>query len=130
MRILVDTHAWIWWLIEPQRLSRDAVTLLADRGTAVYLSTASVWEVIIKHAVGKLALPAAPEVLVPQAMADDGMIELPIAHRHALQVTHLPIHHRDPFDRVIIAQAQVEGMPILTADRRFAAYDVALIQAG
>jgi PIN domain nuclease of toxin-antitoxin system len=130
MRILIDTQAWVWWLIEPRKLSRDAIALLEDRQTTVYLSTVCVWEVVIKYAVGKLVLPAAPAIMVPRSMADDGLVELPIEHRHALQVTHLPLHHRDPFDRVIIAQAQVEGMPILTADRQFARYDVDVIQAG
>jgi PIN domain nuclease of toxin-antitoxin system len=129
MRILIDTHAWLWWLADPERLSAEAVALLCNPATVVYLSAASVWEVVIKHGLGRLALPAAPGVLVPRAMADDGMIGLAVETGHVLQVAQLPLHHRDPFDRLIIAQAQVEGLTVLTADPKFSAYSVTLIPA-
>ena len=129
MRILIDTHAWIWWLSQPTRLKAEAVTLLSDPATTAYLSAASVWEIVIKHGLGKLTLPAAPEVLVPRAMAEDGFVALAIEHRHVLQVAQLPPVHRDPFDRVIIAQAQVEGLPILTADETFSSYAVTVLAA-
>jgi len=129
MRILIDTHAWLWWLADPARLDREAVALLRDPGTVVYLSAASVWEIVIKHGLGRLALPAPPGTLVPRAMAEDRLVALPIETGHVLQVAQLPLHHRDPFDRVIIAQAQVEGLPVLTADPRFGAYEVSLIPA-
>ncbi len=130
MRLLVDTHVWLWWLTEPTRLNLEAGALLADPGNRIFLSAASVWEIVIKHALGKLTLPADPDQLVPRAMAEDGLIGLAIGHAHVLRVGRLPHHHRDPFDRVLVAQAQVEGMPILTADPVFGAYDVPLLRAG
>jgi PIN domain nuclease of toxin-antitoxin system len=129
MRILVDTHVWLWWLSAPARLHPEAVTLLADAGNTLYLSAASVWEIVIKHGLGKLTLPSSPAVLVPQAIAEDGLVPLAIEHRHALAVTTLPPVHRDPFDRLIIAQAQVEGLPVLTADETFREYGVNVVPA-
>lgn len=129
MRVLVDTHVWLWWLNEPGRLNADATALLADRGNTVYLSAASVWEIVVKHGLGKLTLPAAPEKFIPQAMAEDGLAGLAIEHAHVLRVGHLPLHHRDPFDRVLIAQAQVEALPLLTADPLFDPYDVTILKA-
>jgi PIN domain nuclease of toxin-antitoxin system len=129
MRVLLDTHVWLWWLHEPGRLSADTIALLAERGNTVYLSAASVWEIVIKHNLGKLTLPAPPDKFVPQAMADDGLAGLAIEHAHVLRVGHLPRHHRDPFDRVLIAQAQVEDLPLLTADPLFEPYDVAVLKA-
>jgi len=129
MKILLDTNAWIWWLTNPAMLNRNAAALLGDPASVIYLSAASVLEIVIKHTIGKLVLPAAPEQLLPRAMAEDRLIELPIQHRHALQVATLPLHHRDPFDRLIIAQARVEGLPIMTADQQFTAYDAELIPA-
>jgi len=130
MRILIDTHTWLWWLMTPERLNQQALALMADRDNTILLSAASALEVVIKYSAGKLELPVPPAEFIPSRMIRDGIDGLALEHRHALQVTHLPLHHRDPFDRVIIAQAQIEGTPILTADRQFAAYDVALIQAG
>ena len=130
MRILIDTHIWLWWINTPHRLSTEHVALLSDPSHTIYLSAASVWEVVIKHARGRLHLPSPPLEFVPSRMTRDRITGLTIEFAHVLQVAHLPLHHQDPFDRVIIAQAQVEGMPILTADRQFARYDVEVIQAG
>lgn len=129
MEILIDTHVWLWWITAPDRLRTGAIDMLNDRRNTIYLSAASVWEVVIKHARGKLQLPVPPAEFVPSRMARDGITGIAIEHAHVLQVTHLPLHHHDPFDRIIIAQAQVEGWPIMTADSWFNAYEVEVIPA-
>jgi PIN domain nuclease of toxin-antitoxin system len=93
------------------------------------VSVASVWEIVIKHALGRLELAHAPGSLVPRLITATQAVTLPIEQSHALRVARLPLHHRDPFDRILIAQAQVERLTILTADPRFSAYDVALLKA-
>jgi len=130
MRLLIDTHCWLWWLSSPESLNAEARKILASRQNRVLLSAASSWEIAIKFALGKLKLPEPPEKYVPGRMADQGMDSLPIEHIHALRVASLPPHHRDPFDRLLIAQAQVEKLPILTADRKLADYGIELIWGG
>ncbi len=127
MRILLDTHCWIWWLAEPERLSASALDLIRDAGNTILLSAASSWEIAVKYAIGKLPLPEAPEEFVPKRLARDSITGLAVEHVHALRVATLPLHHRDPFDRLLVAQSQVEEAPLLTADPAFAAYDVEVI---
>ena len=129
MKLLLDTHAWLWWIGEPERLGAEAARLIADRRNEVYLSAASSWEITIKVRLGKLKLPESPEKFVPSRMERDGIVALAISHPHALAVSSLPMHHRDPFDRMLIAQSRVEGIPIVTAGPEFGAYDVELIPA-
>ena len=129
MKLLFDTHAWLWWIGEPERRGPQAVKLIADRRNEVYLSAASSWEIAIKVRLGKLTLPEPPEKFVPSRMERDGIAALAISHPHALAVSSLPMHHKDPFDRMLIAQSRVEGIPIVTADPEFGAYDVELIGA-
>ena len=130
MRLLIDTECWLWSLSDPKRLNDEAKSIIAERRHSIYLSSASSWEVAIKAALGKLSLPEPPERYVPSRMAAQGIQSLPIEHAHALRVFSLPPHHRDPFDRMLVAQAQVESLSILTADRVFAAYDVPTIWCG
>ena len=92
-------------------------------------SAASAWEIAIKHALGKLTIPEPPDLFVPRLMTQLGITPLPVLHRHALHVATLPPRHRDPFDRLLVAQAQLEDLPILTADRGFGLYEVVLIPA-
>lgn len=115
--------------LAPERFSSPARHLLEDRQHALYLSAASAWEIAIKHALGKLRLPEAPVSYVPARVAALGVLALPIDHRHALHVASLPPHHRDPFDRMLVAQAQIEELPIMTADPVFSSYDVTAIRA-
>lgn len=129
MKLLLDTHCWLWSLAEPERLSPEARRLLVSRRNTVYLSAASAWEVAIKYALGKLSLPEPPSTYVPSRMAAQGLEPLPISHSHALQVASLPMHHRDPFDRLLVAQALVERLTILTADPSFGLYSVPVIAA-
>lgn len=119
-RVLVDTHALLWWLADDPALSRTARDALADPSNDALVSTASVWEIAIKRALGTLA---APDDL-PERVIEEGFTWLSVDAAHAWQVRELPTHHRDPFDRMLVAQALVERLPIITADRRFAGYGV------
>ena len=127
MKILLDTHCWLWWITTPERLSPEAQKLITDGGNQVFLSAASSWEIAIKCALGKLPLPENPEKFVPPRLTRDAIKPLSINHSHALHVASLPPHHRDPFDRLLISQAQMEGLSIMTVDKQFRLYEVELI---
>jgi PIN domain nuclease of toxin-antitoxin system len=130
VKVIIDTHCWLWSLLDPQRLSPSSRALIADGTTAIYLSAASAWEIAIKSSLGKLKLPEAPELFVPSRMVLQSVQALPISQAHALRVGVLPPHHRDPFDRLLVAQAQLEEVALLTADPALRAYDVEIIWAG
>lgn len=127
MRVLLDTHVWLWWISAPDKLSKDALRLIADRRNEVLLSAASSWEIAIKHRLGRLKLPEPPDRFVPPRLARDGIAALPISHAHALEVSNLPLHHRDPFDRLLIAQSRIEGIPVMTGDGAFLDYEVEVV---
>lgn len=129
MKILLDTHVWLWMISEPENLSRHARRHINRDAEELMLSAASAWEISIKWSLGKLKLPSSPAEFVPGHLAATKTFPLAIEHSHALRVATLPHHHSDPFDRLIIAQAQVEKLPILTADPHFKPYDVELIPA-
>jgi PIN domain nuclease of toxin-antitoxin system len=129
MRILLDTQCWLWMTLSPERFSAAARAVVEAEGNALYLSAASVWEIAIKHALRKLRLPEPPVTYVPARVAALGIQPLAIEHQHVLHVATLPAHHRDPFDRLLVAQAQLDDLPILTADPLIGAYDVATIAA-
>ena len=127
MRILLDTHCWLWLQATPERISAPTRDLLADPANQIVLSAASAWEIAIKYALGKLPLPRAPHLYVPSRMRQTGTTPLAIEPAHALRVAMLPPHHADPFDRLLIAQAQIEKMAVLTVDAQFKSYDVRLL---
>ena len=127
MTILLDTHCFLWWLASPERLSAAAREAIQTPANDILVSTASSWEIAIKFAVKKLALPIPPEKYVPARLQKCGFGTLRIEHAHALRAGALPMHHRDPFDRVLVAQAQIEKIPIITADRKLAPYEVDII---
>lgn len=127
MKFLIDTECWLWWLLEPERLNPKALELIASRDHVIYFSAASSWEISIKCRLGKLRLPEEPATYVPSRLHQESMVALPIEHSHALHVYSLPDHHRDPFDRLLIAQAQCESLPILTSDRQFRKYRVRVL---
>ena len=129
MRLLVDTQCWLWMVADPERLSRRARSLVSSDKHELYLSAVSSWELAIKHRLGKLDLPAPPAEFVPTRMQTTGVLPLVVTHAHALQVADLPDYHRDPFDRLLIAQALAESLSILTADRQFRRYDVPIVWA-
>lgn len=130
MKVLVDTGCWLWSLTAPERLNRTAIEVLSDRAHSLYLSAASSWEIVIKAGLGKLHLPDAPARYIPNRMAALDIIGLPVEHAHTLKVFDLPPHHRDPFDRLLIAQAQAEALTLLTTDPAITAYDVEILWAG
>lgn len=130
MRYLLDTGVWLWSVGEPSRISRKARDLLADVSHDVFLSAVTSWEVTIKAASGKLRLPEQPDLYIPRRMTAQGLRPLAVSHAHALAVFGLPAHHHDPFDRLLIAQAKVEDMTLISADRMFDRYPVQLLWAG
>jgi len=114
---------------DSKRFSQPVQVLLQDPENQLFLSAASSWEIAIKYALGKLPLPLPPMEYVLSRMATSGTSPLPIQHSHMLYAGSLPLHHADPFDRLLIAQAQLEGLKILTADSQIAAYEVDLLRA-
>ena len=129
MRVLADTQCWLWMHLAPERFSRKTRRLLQRRETDLLLSTASIWEIAIKHGLGKLRLPEPVERWVPSRIQAGQTSVLAIEAPHALRVASLPPVHRDPFDRMIVAQALVEGVPVLTSDIALADYGIDVIRA-
>lgn len=123
MNILLDTHVFIWWQTRSRSLPTRIKEIIADPQNVVYLSCASIWEIAIKKALGKLKTPGD----IKGALAANYFFALPIGVDHALAVQHLPKIHKDPFDRMLIAQAQVEGLTIVTHDRMIKQYDVPVV---
>lgn len=121
MKFLLDTHLLLWAAAEPERLSATARKLLDAPGHELVFSTASLWEVAIKSALGREDFRVNVGVL-RRGLIENGYLELPVAGDHAVAVAALPVLHRDPFDRLLVAQAQVEGITLLTADPAVAAY--------
>ncbi|MBI2059680.1 MAG: type II toxin-antitoxin system VapC family toxin [Nitrospirae bacterium] len=126
MRVLLDTHAFLWFVTGDRRLSRPALRALEKKGDEIFLSAASVWEIAIKASLARLVLPAPVREYVAEKM-EQGLRLLPVEWSHAAAVEKLPFHHRDPFDRLLVAQALAESMPMVTGDRTFRAYGVEVI---
>ncbi len=125
MKLLIDTHIFLWMLASDPRISKTARAFLEDnRAYSIFLSDVSVWEVSIKYGRGKLRLPEVPEVFFPDRVRRTGYHHLPIDIRHVTKVHSLPNIHGDPFDRLLITQANLEGMTIISNDRIFSEYDV------
>lgn len=121
MNLLLDTHVFLWWLADDRRLTASARAAIERDDASVYVSAASAWEISIKAALGKLK----PRDLdVPAEIEAGGFLELPIRSRHAQEAGRLPRHHADPFDRMLVAQARVEGLTLVTYDPAIDAYDV------
>jgi PIN domain nuclease of toxin-antitoxin system len=129
LKLLLDTHVWLWMQTAPTRIEPATLELIADTRNTVLLSSASAWEIAIKYVMGRLPLPVPPSDYVPSRMARSGTSGLPVEHRHALHVASLPPHHRDPFDRLLVAQAQLEGAVLVTADSQLDAYDIQRLNA-
>jgi len=129
VKYLLDTHTWLWLAVEPDRISPSVLARFENPARALLVSVASAWEIVIKHQLGKLRLPEAPGRYMETRLQRYQATALPIELRHALQVSHLPLHHRDPFDRILVAQAQVERAVLVTTDRKLAPYDVEILWA-
>jgi len=122
VRLLLDTAPFLWWITDNDRLSERARELLGDADNEVWFSAVSSWELVIKAALGRVRLPEKAERFIPKHLAINGFQILPIHLRHTLRVAGLPDHHRDPFDRLLVAQALVEGLTLLSTDRQFSRY--------
>ncbi len=121
---LLDTHVLIWWLTADKRLSPKAADVIRSRKNLLYWSTASSWEMSIKYALGRLELDEPLEILLPAELAKNQIEIMPIENEQAILAGQLPLYHKDPFDRMLIAQAQLESMEIITDDSKFKLYDV------
>lgn len=127
MKILLDTRCWLWMLAEPERLTGEVRERLADPAHGVYVSAATAWEIAEAHAQGRLALPEPPGEYVTSRIRRSAVLPLPVLLSHALRAGELPPHHDDPVDRLLVAQAQLEGATLATANRVLEAYDVPLL---
>ena len=130
MKYLLDSGVWVWSIDAVERIGRAGREILQSGQEEIYFSAASVWELTIKASIGKLKLPSEPGQCIPAFAAKQGLRPLPITQVHAVRVYSLPLHHHDPFDRLLIAQALEEEMAILTADPVFKKYPVDLVWCG
>ena len=128
MKLLLDTHIFIWWADQPERLSPAALSALEDEANELLLTAASVWEMQIKIQLGKLKLSLPLKELLKNQQETNDLTVSPVALTHVLTLDALPFHHKDPFDRLLIAQSIVEGLTIVTADSQFSAYSAKLLQ--
>jgi len=127
MRYLLDTHTFLWWNMDDAQLSSLAKELIADGNNEIFLSAASAWEIAIKTARGRLTLPEDPTRYVSNRLSLHGFQALPVQIHHAVQVYKLPLHHADPFDRLLIAQSQIESMSLISADVEIRKYEIEVI---
>jgi PIN domain nuclease of toxin-antitoxin system len=127
VKVLIDTHVLLWWAAEPQRLSTRAREVLDDSRNELVWSVIGTWEIALKVSRGKIKLPEPLHQYLEPRLARAGIQQLPVHSQHALALLDLPGHHWDPFDRMLIAQARVEGLAILTADRDIPKYEVEAI---
>ena len=128
MKLLLDTHIFIWWADQPEKLSPAALSALEDEANELLLSVASVWEMQIKIQLGKLKLNLPLKEIVKNQQETNDLTVSPVALTHVLALDALPFHHKDPFDRLLIAQSIAEGLTIVTVDSQFSAYSVKLLQ--
>jgi PIN domain nuclease of toxin-antitoxin system len=124
MRLLLDTHTFVWWDIEPARLSPHALALCQDPHNQLVLSVVSVWEMEIKIQLGKLHFVEPLADMIAEQQQTNNLEILPVTLAHVLAIETLPLIHKDPFDRLLIAQAQVEAMPFISRDSQLAAYPI------
>ena len=127
MRVLLDTHALLWAAEGDRRLSEAAGAIIEDAGQELLFSAVSAMEIAMKHAAGRLELPDGASTWIRTRVAAFGLIELPVTTEHAIVAGLLPLLHRDPWDRLLVAQARVEGVPILTSDTLLYRYEVSTI---
>jgi len=127
VRALLDTHAFLWWIAGDERLSVHASQSIADGRNEIFVSAASIWEIAIKGRLGRLSIPGDPGRFIGGQIVENSFRGLPIVAGHALRVWELPDHHRDPFDRMLVAQAQVEGLALISRDQQVSRYDVEVV---
>ncbi|MEX2553053.1 MAG: type II toxin-antitoxin system VapC family toxin [Actinomycetota bacterium] len=124
MRVLIDSHIYVWWLTDEESLSQKARKVISDARATVHVSAASIWELAIQIQLGRLKVNAVDLV---EEIGASGFVELPIASAHAQRAATLPMHHKDPFDRMLVAQAEQEQLVLITEDEALAAYGVPVL---
>lgn len=124
MKLLLDTHVFLWWVGDDARLSRPARDAISSPENQIFLSVASAWEMAVKEQLGRLKVESELDRFLTEQLQRNAMTVLPIGLAHALRLRTLPLHHRDPFDRMLVAQAQVEDLALVTADTLIRQYDV------
>jgi PIN domain nuclease of toxin-antitoxin system len=126
VRLLLDTHTLLWWIADDERLSPRASALIADGANEVLVSAASAWEIVVKSALGRVEIPAPVDRFLTAQLEANAFVPLPIQMRHALGLAALPGVHRDPFDRILVAQAVAEDLTLVSRDRVLRRYPVAV----
>lgn len=126
MRLLLDTHAFLWWIGADERLSSRAAALIADGSNEVLISAASAWEIVVKSRLGRVEVPAPVDRFLTAQLEANAFVPLPIQMRHALGLDALPDVHRDPFDRILVAQAIAEDLVLVSRDRTLRSYPVTI----
>jgi PIN domain nuclease of toxin-antitoxin system len=127
MKALLDTHTFLWWITDDPKLSLRVRGIISDGENEIFISAVTGWEIAIKAQIGRLKLPDEPQRFILEQLKINDMKSLPIEMRHALHISTLPIYHQDPFDRMLIAQAQLEELPVLSSDPEFGKYEVTII---
>jgi PIN domain nuclease of toxin-antitoxin system len=127
MKYLLDTHTFLWWNMDDPQLSSNVKEIIGDGSNEIFLSAASAWDIAIKTARGRLTLPEDPAHYITNRISMHGFQALPVQIHHAVQVYKLPNHHADPFDRLLIAQSQIESMPLLSLDENIRKYDIEVV---
>ncbi len=127
MRALLDTHVFLWWINDDSRLISHVRNIIADRDNELFLSAASCWEIAIKAHLGRISFPRKPDTFIADQMSSNAIQSLPVQASHALHTFNLPHLHKDPFDRMIASQAQLEGLPVITSDPLIARYKIKII---
>ena len=127
MRILLDTHAFLWLVMDDSKLSDRARSIFLDADNELLISAVIGFEIAIKYTLGKLELAEPPRDFIENRIRNNALTQLPISLSHTYRLSHLPLHHRDPFDRLLISQALEEDIPLLSADSAFRLYDVEII---
>ena len=126
MKCLLDTHTYLWWLARPDRVSREVTAIISDETNEIFVSTATFWELAIKSSIGKITLSKDVHSLATE-LHEDGLVLLPVQPEHCSTVASLPFHHRDPFDRMLLAQALTEDFTLLSRDKEFGSYPVRVV---
>ena len=126
-KYLIDTHCWLWWHIDPDRLGKRTIKLIENQESTIFFSIVSAWEIVIKYNSKKIELPLPPSDYIRKRLEISYMEVIPVNLSHVLQVEKLPDHHKDPFDRLLIAQAITEKLTVITADRQFQDYKIKMI---
>jgi PIN domain nuclease of toxin-antitoxin system len=127
LRVLLDTHIFLWWITDDSRLIANVRDIIADGTNELLLSVASCWEIVIKAQLGRIVLSDKPDKFISEQMSLNAIMSLPILVHHVLNIFKIPSLHRDPFDRLIISQAMTESLPIITSDPVFEQYGIEII---